>query len=436
MVKPNIQSRIFFYILFAFSAYLAYLLIGPYMGTVVLAAVTVTVFQPVYDLFVRLTGKWPGVPIALTIITIFIVVLAPVSGMVSLAVQQTLEFSADVSSLVASIVEYPSLADLLTRINLLLAGLPFAQGLQLTPQGVYQTVVSAARTVTAFLAETAISLSGASLDLIIGLVLYVSLLAALFPNYPRLIDMLRKMSPLSDEMDERYIRRITIITKSMVRGMFVLAVIQGLVMGLFFWLAGVKYASFWTLLSIFMAMLPLGCGVIAVPVGIVHIMLGNLWQGLLILAGYAVVVSGIQYYLTPRLVSREARLNSALVLLSVFGGLKMFGFMGLVYGPIIMIFLVTTVEIYLDYYRIAKSATVMEEITPPLAARPEEMVVLSPDEMGMSQAELLPAMPSSAKAPEVATSAERSHNLWAAVRRLPQIASWRPPGPWVRQQRN
>ena len=434
-MKPNVQSRIFFYILFAFSAYLAYLLIGPYMGTVVLAAVTVTVFQPVYELFVRLAGRWRGMPVALTIVTIFVVVLVPVAGMVSLAVQQALEFSADVSKLMASIVEYPSLADLLAHINPLLAGLPFAQGFQLTPQGVYQTVESAARAVATFLAEAAISLSSASVDLVIGLVIYVSLLAALFPNYPRLIDMLRKMSPLSDEMDERYIHRVTVITKSMVRGMFVLAVTQGLVMGLFFWLGGVKYASFWTLLSIFMAMLPLGCGVVAVPVGIVHMLLGNLWQGLLILAGYAVAVSGIQYYLTPRLVSREAKLNSALVLLSVFGGLKLFGFMGLVYGPIIMIFLVTTIEIYLDYYRIAKSGMAMEEVVPPLVARPE-MAILPSDEMETSQAELSAARPSSEEAIEIGTPAVRSRNLWSAMRRLPQIASWRPPGPWVRQQRS
>jgi len=434
-MKPNVQSRIFFYILFAFSAYLAYLLIGPYMGTVVLAAVTVTVFQPVYELFVRLAGRWRGMPVALTIVTIFVVVLVPVAGMVSLAVQQALEFSADVSKLMASIVEYPSLADLLAHINPLLAGLPFAQGFQLTPQGVYQTVESAARAVATFLAEAAISLSSASVDLVIGLVIYVSLLAALFPNYPRLIDMLRKMSPLSDEMDERYIHRVTVITKSMVRGMFVLAVTQGLVMGLFFWLGGVKYASFWTLLSIFMAMLPLGCGVVAVPVGIVHMLLGNLWQGLFILAGYAVAVSGIQYYLTPRLVSREAKLNSALVLLSVFGGLKLFGFMGLVYGPIIMIFLVTTIEIYLDYYRIAKSGMAMEEVVPPLVARPE-MAILPSDEMETSQAELSAARPSSEEAIEIGTPAVRSRNLWSAMRRLPQIASWRPPGPWVRQQRS
>ncbi|GEM_PF-625498 len=435
-MKPNIQSRIFFYILFAFSAYLAYLLIGPYIGTVVLAVVTATVFQPVYELFVRLVGKWRGAPVTLTIITIFVVVLVPVGGILSLAVQQALEFSADVSRLVAGVVEYPSLDDMLARVNQLLAGLPFAQGFQLTPQGVYQALETAARAVATFLAETAISLSSASVDVIIGLVLYVSLLAALFPNYPRLIDMLRKMSPLSDEMDEKYIRRITVITKSMARGMLVLALVQGLVMGLFFWAAGVKYALFWALASVFMAMLPLGCGVVAVPIGIVHIALGNLWEGLLILVGYAVVVSGMQYYLTPRLVSREARLNPALVLLSVFGGLKMFGFMGLVYGPVIMIFVVTTIEIYLDYYRIAKSATLLEEMAPPLTA-PEEVALMSPYDTDTSPPEALPAVqPVEEVSAAANTEVLRPRNLWSTVRRLPQIANWRPPGPWVRQQRN
>jgi len=96
-MKPNIQSRIFFYILFAFSAYLAYLLIGPYMGTVVFAVVTVTVFQPVHQLFVRLLRGRVGAATALTIVTIFVVVLVPVGATLSVALQQALEFSRSVS---------------------------------------------------------------------------------------------------------------------------------------------------------------------------------------------------------------------------------------------------------------------------------------------------------------------------------------------------
>ena len=440
-MKPNIQSRIFFYILFAFSAYLAYLLIGPYMGTVVFAVVTVTVFQPVHQLFVRLLRGRVGPATALTIVTIFVVVLVPVGATLSVALQQALEFSRSVSQLVRGADQYPSLAELLAQINRLLAGIPFAQDYQITPAGVFQTVESTVRTVTAFVAESAISLSSASVDLIISVVLYISLLGALFPSYPRLIQMLRQMSPLSDEMDEKYIHRITIITKSMVRGVLVLALAQGLTMGVFFLIGEVQYASFWTIVSIFMAMTPLGAGVVGVPIGIIQIILGNVWQGIVILLGYAVVVSSIQYYLTPRLVAREARLNPALVLLSVFGGLKLFGIMGLVYGPVTMIFLVTTIEIYMDYYRIAKSATVLESLVPDSPAALPAADALSLQEIddhawGTDDDQLwgtaAVAVPTEQSQAESEAGAASPWTIWSAVRRLPGIASLRLTFPWPR----
>jgi predicted PurR-regulated permease PerM len=450
-MKPTVQSRIFFYALCAFAGYLGYLLVGPYMGTVVFAGVTVTVFRPVYDLFVRLLRGRRGLATAVTIFTIFVAVLVPLGAILSIAVQQALEFSSEASQLVSGANRYPYLTELLAQINRLLAGIPMAQGFTLTPQVVFQNVESTVRSVGSFLAETAISVSSASFDVVISLVIYISLLSALFPAYPRMLQMLRKVSPLSDEMDEKYIHRITVITKSMVRGVFVLAVAQGLTMGFFFWIGEVKYASFWMLISIFMAMLPLGCGVVAVPIGIIHIILGNVWQGIVILLGYAVVVSGVQYYLTPRLVSREARLNSALVLLSVFGGLKMFGFMGLVYGPVIMIFLVTTIEIYMDYYRISKSATLVELAgSPAISAAGEPargepgmalpvhgepalvLAVRAADSEESAGAKELDAV----REPEEAIAAEepRPWSVWSAVRRLPQIATLRVSAPWGREQ--
>jgi predicted PurR-regulated permease PerM len=443
-MKPNIQSRIFFYILFAFSAYLAYLLIGPYVGTVVFAVVTVTVFQPVHELFVRLFRGRHGPATALTIVTIFVAVLVPVGAILSVAVQQALQFSRDLSQLVRGAEQYPTLAELLGQINRLLAGIPFAQDFQLTPAGVFQTIESTARAMTTFLAESAISLSSASVDLIISVVIYVSLLGALFSNYPRLIQTLRKMSPLSDEMDEKYIRRVTVITKSMVRGVFVLALAQGLTMGGFFLIGEVKYASFWTIAATFMAMTPLGAGVIGVPIGIIHIILGNVWQGIVIVLGYAIVVSTIQYYLTPRLVAREARLNTALVLLSVFGGLKMFGVMGLVYGPVIMIFVVTTIEIYMDYYRIAKSATVLETLVPDEVASPslsdapepdEELVALADwraDDRAWLDVDVRETTPEAAVGMTPATDQVRPWSIWSTVRRLPRVSGLRFSVPWVR----
>ena len=62
-------------------------------------------------------------------------------------------------------------------------------------------------------------------------------------------------------------------------------------------------------------------------------------------------MSNIDNVLRPILVPREARLNSALMLLAVFSGIRMFGFWGIVIGPVLMIVIVTTISVYLAVYK-------------------------------------------------------------------------------------
>jgi predicted PurR-regulated permease PerM len=63
------------------------------------------------------------------------------------------------------------------------------------------------------------------------------------------------------------------------------------------------------------------------------------------------VVTNIDNFLRPFLVPRDARLNPALMLLSVFAGIAMFGAWGIVIGPVLMILIVTTVDVYLAVYK-------------------------------------------------------------------------------------
>ena len=78
---------------------------------------------------------------------------------------------------------------------------------------------------------------------------------------------------------------------------------------------------------------------------------GNLWAGLVIIFGTVTFVASLDNQVRPMLVSKDAYLNRAFVLLSVFSGIAIFGFMGIVYGPLIMILCTTTLEVYLTYYR-------------------------------------------------------------------------------------
>ena len=66
---------------------------------------------------------------------------------------------------------------------------------------------------------------------------------------------------------------------------------------------------------------------------------------------HLLVVTNIDNVLRPLLVPRAARLDPALMLLAVFAGIAMFGFWGLIIGPVLMIIIVTTISVYLAVYK-------------------------------------------------------------------------------------
>ena len=81
------------------------------------------------------------------------------------------------------------------------------------------------------------------------------------------------------------------------------------------------------------------------------ILTGNVWGGLLVILGHLLIVTNIDNVLRPKLVPDKARLDPALTLLAVFAGLGLFGFIGIVLGPVIMIVLVTTLQVYLEVFK-------------------------------------------------------------------------------------
>lgn len=347
------RNRSFFYLLLAFTFYIAFILLQPYLGVIVFAFVTVVTFKPVYQFFITRFRKRQTLAIILTILSILLAVLVPLLFIINIAIDQAIQFSNDISSFVAG--NNTSATDVIDRINKTLANLPYASAYQITEADIIRAIQRIAQPVAAFLGQNAISLGSDAANLIPRFIIFLALLAALFPAFPRLVQMFKELSPLDDALDQKYIDRIIAMTKAMVKGVFVIAIVQGLTVGLFFAIAGVKYSFFWTLLSILLAVLPLGVNAIAIPIGIVMLALGNIWPGALILIGSILVASNLDNLLRPRLVSKDAELNPALVLLSAFGGLNLFGFLGVIYGPVVMIFLITTIEIYLEHYQLTET---------------------------------------------------------------------------------
>ena len=348
-MTPASQGKTFFYALLILVFLVTYILLQPYLGVVIFSVVIVVIFKPIYDRIERWLGGHKAWATTVTLLAIFLAVLIPVLFIINVTVNQAQVLAEDISSFVAG--ENRNFSDVIVEINKILATIPVAQGYQLEEADIVDAAKRMVGPVTNFVANQAISLGGASVEWITNTIIFLSIVGTLFPAYDKTIRLIKDISPLPDELDQIYINRFVAMTKAMFKGIFVIALIQGIIAGIFMAVAGTWYVFFLTLMAIFVAVLPMGVNILTFPVAIVHFLLGNTWQGILIIAGSLLVVSQIDNVVRPKLVSQDAYLNPTLVLLGAFGGLAWFGFLGVIYGPIIAIFFVTTIEIYLKHYR-------------------------------------------------------------------------------------
>ena len=348
-MKTTSQGRIFFFILLAFVFWMTYILLKPYLGVVVFSIIIVVIFKPVYDQIEKWVGGRKGLATTLTIVALFLAVLIPVLFVINITVNQAAVLAQDIRAFVAG--RNDNFTQIINEINAFLASIPYLATYQMSEEAILDAAKNMVGPVSNYVAQQAISLGGASVEWITNAIVFLTVVGTLFPTHDKAFQLLKDLSPLPDELDQIYISRFVAMTKAMFKGIVVIAVIQGIVAGVFMAVAGTAYVFFLTLLAVFVAVLPMGVNVLTIPVAIVHFLLGNTWQGVVIIAASLLIISQLDNLIRPRLVSNDAYLNPALVLLSAFGGLAWFGFLGVIYGPIIAIFFVTTLEIYLTYYR-------------------------------------------------------------------------------------
>jgi predicted PurR-regulated permease PerM len=340
------RNRIFFWIVFLILIVLAILMLKPYLTALVLSVIAVIMLTPLYTRFLhgkRVRGR-EKLAVSLTLLSFLGILVIPVVLIALLVVRQ-----------LAAALTYFASIDLdvaLQNVAEALGALPLVGGaLELDAASLVDGVQSLARTTASAAADLALSLGASLPSLVIQGMIFVVVVAALLPHYKSLVENLQRLSPLGYDVSELYGRKITAMVSSLIKGVFLIAVIQGAAMGVFYWLAGLPYIFMFTIVSMLLAMIPLvGISWLVIAIAIISFLTGNQVQGLIVLGGFYGVVNWIDVLLRPKLLSKEAYIPLALFLLSIFGGLAWAGVMGLFYGPVIMLLLVTTIQIYAEQY--------------------------------------------------------------------------------------
>ena len=320
-----------------------------YFVLIVVAAVGAYLFTPLFNWFNRRLSS--GLAATCTLLSALAVVIVPVGLLVVLAIVQVSRMVTHV----AGWVQRTNLSDLgdtsLQAVNKFLARVPFAHA-TVTAESLRKTMVTVAQKAGEwtlhFLQDTAGSLFGAVTSAIIFLYVFVALLT----NREKILILIRRLNPLGEDVTDLYLRKIGSMVRGTVNGQFVIALCQGVAGAASVYVAGFHHGFFiFAILLTALSVIPLGGGIITIPFGIGMIFYGNIIGGIFVIAWHLLVVTNLDNFLRPILVPRDARLNPALMLLAVFAGIAMFGPWGIVIGPVLMIVIVTTIDVYLAVYK-------------------------------------------------------------------------------------
>lgn len=155
-----------------------------------------------------------------------------------------------------------------------------------------------------------------------------------------------ELSPLRDSADEKIIHRVIETVRSVVFGSLLVALIQGIVTTIGMILLGLPGAVIWGVLTTILAPIPIvGTGLVMVPAAIYFFATGNIFAGIGMLI-LLVIVGMIYNILAPRLIERKTKMHSFLILISLLGGLNLFGPIGFIVGPSVLAIIIVLVELH------------------------------------------------------------------------------------------
>jgi len=174
----------------------------------------------------------------------------------------------------------------------------------------------------------------------------------------KLKSYVKGLSPIKKEKSAEFTKQFREITNGVVYGNFIIGVVQGIATGIGLLIFGVPHALLLTLFAIIAAILPIvGPWLIWVPAAIYLFAAGSTGAGIGFTIYSIIIVSTIDNFLRPYLVSRRTKSASVVVLMGMIGGLIVFGPLGLLIGPLILEYVV----LFLDAYKNKALSDIFEE---------------------------------------------------------------------------
>lgn len=184
---------------------------------------------------------------------------------------------------------------------------------------------------------------------LLSLFIFLFALFFLLKDGPRLRAFLIDISPLSDSHDELVLARLTRAVNSVLRGNIAIALIQGSIASVGFFLFGVPSPLLWGSVTAMAALVPgIGTSLVLIPIVLFLFLTGNVPGAIGMAIWGAFAVGLVDNFLSPYLIGTGSQLHPLLILIAVLGGIGFFGAVGIFLGPLTLSLFMALLSIYAD----------------------------------------------------------------------------------------
>jgi predicted PurR-regulated permease PerM len=327
-ISSHKSSKYFFMAILLIFIILAGLILKPFLTYIFLGIILAYSFYPIYKRILNKLNK-PILSSSLLILLIILLIIIPlIFIMMHLVIQ---------ASSVTNIIKDDSFSRISGYIN---------QHLD-TNFNLASFLESLIKEFQVYLAKSAFNFLSSLTNLVIGLFIMFFLMFYLFMDGEKFMNYLKKIIPLSHNQMNALIVETKKVTSAVIYGQIFAAIIQGVLAGIGYLLFGISNPIFWGFLTAILALLPfVGSAFIWLPMSLYLLYQGHYISAIGLLIYSALLVSNIDNVLKPKLIGSKAKIHPTIVLIGVFGGISVFGFIGIIAGPLILAILLVLIKLF------------------------------------------------------------------------------------------
>lgn len=341
---------IFLFALLLFSLYLAYLLMRPFLNTIIMSIVFTALCMPIHTKFLHYTKDRDFFAALLTLAAVVLVIIVPLTFFISALVPQA-------TASTAAITEWLSHKDISTLLadEKILAIISFLEKnfafLDINAANLHTAILSLSRTAGQTIFQGITEFARNAVGFSFNLLLMLLIMFFLLKDGRKMLVTLRALVPMRPGQQEAILNNLRKVAKAVLVGGALVAILQGIVGGLGMAIVGLPALFTGAMMAVASFVPIVGTGLVWIPACIYLVIIGSYGHALALALWCIVLVTNIDTFLRPMFMKNSAGLSPFLLFMSIMGGLKIFGVAGIFYGPLILGFVVVMLALYREEYR-------------------------------------------------------------------------------------